>query len=105
VTSQVDQATLAAHLDDLARIAQIVAEDLRNSLAYLREAGPAGSGGEAAVNHDLMTAEELAGALRIDIRTLRRRRHQGRIPKPLRGKGPLRWSRAAVARWMQEAQS
>lgn len=105
VSVQVDPALLAAHLEDLARIAQVVAQDLRNGLAVIAPARPADARGEPAVNQGLMTAAEVADALRIDIRTLRRKRSEGKAPKPMRGKGPLRWSRASVERWIGEHQS
>lgn len=99
---QTDPAVLAAHLEELARIAQVVAADLRNGLAVIAPSGPARTGGEPAVKPDLMTAQEVADALRIDVRTLRRKRREGTVPKPLRGKGPLRWSRTAVMAWIEE---
>lgn len=54
------------------------------------------------MNQALMTAAEVADALRLDVRTLRRKRHDGTAPKPLRGKGPLRWSRSTVQSWIAE---
>jgi predicted DNA-binding transcriptional regulator AlpA len=98
---QVDPAVIAAHLEDLARIAQVVAADLRNGLAVIAQSGPAATV-DPATNQALMTAAEVADALRIDIRTLRRKRSEGTAPKPLRGKGPLRWSRTAVQSWIEE---
>ena len=103
--AQTDPAVLAAHLDDLARIAQIVAQDLRNGLAVIAATGPADTRGEPAGKSDLMTADEVSAALCIDVRTLRRKRHEGTVPRPLRGKGrSLRWSRAAVDRWIEDHQ-
>ena len=100
--AHLDHAALVAHLDALAQAASALAADLRNGLAVIAESRPAGARGEPAVNQGLMTAAEVANALRIDIRTLRRKRSEGRAPKPLRGKGPLRWSRASVERWIEE---
>lgn len=105
MTAQVDPAALAAHLDDLARIAQVVAADLRNGLAVIAESRPAATSGEPVTNNALMTAAEVAEALRIDVRTLRRKRLVGKAPRALRGKGPLRWRRADVDRWIEEGRS
>lgn len=102
--NQVDVGTLAEHLDALAKAARAVAEDLRNGLAVIAPSRPDGARGEPAVNQGLMTASEVADALRIDIRTLRRKRSEGKAPKPLRGKGPLRWSRSVVESWIEEHQ-
>lgn len=103
--SRVGLGTHADRLEALARAALAVAEDLRNGLAAGADSEPVGAGGEAAVKSDLMTAAEVAEALRIHPRTLRRKRHQGKAPKPIRGKGPLRWRRSDVDRWLEEGRS
>jgi len=54
------------------------------------------------VHEALLDTRELADVFGIGIRTLRRWRHQGRVPRPLRGRGPLRWSRTDVDRWIKE---
>ncbi len=103
--SRVGLGTHVDHLEALARAALAVAEDLRNGLAAGADSKPVGAGGEPAVKPDLITAAEVAEALRIDVRTLRRKRKLGKAPKALRGKGPLRWHRSDVDRWIEEGRS
>lgn len=115
MSAQVDRAALAGHLEALAQAAQLVAQDLRSGLADLGDGmacvGRAGGGasGDPPVNScsssALLDARELSAQLGINLRTLRRWRHEGRAPKPLRGKGPLRWRRTDVERWLQERAS
>jgi predicted DNA-binding transcriptional regulator AlpA len=102
VSVHVDPAALAADLRLLAEVATRLAGNLETRLADLAQSRPAGTSGEPAVKPDLMTAQEVADALRLDIRTLRRKRKEGKAPKPLRGKGPLRWSRPTVQSWIEE---
>ena len=102
MSAPVDPATLAIHLDALAQAAQLVAQDLRSGLADLSHGAPSASVKPTATPSDLLQADEFAALLRIDIRTLRRWRREGKVPKSLRGKGPLRWNRTAVECWLQE---
>ena len=94
----VEPATLAMRLDALALAAQLLAQDLRSGLADLSALSPS-----VPVDHAdaLLSATELAKLLSIDSRTLRRWRHQGRAPKPLKGQDPLRWRRSDVERWIE----
>jgi hypothetical protein len=103
MTGQVDPAVLASHLEALVHAAQLVIQDLRSGLAHLGGSGPDATVKPAAVTNDLLEADELAALLRINVRTLRRWRIEGRVPRPLRGK-PLRWSRTAVELWLKERQ-
>src|SRR5262245_19983151 len=99
MTDQVDRAVLASHLEALAHAALLAVQDLRVGLADLRPSRPhvvVPNGSE------LLTATRVAELLGIDVRTLRRMRHEGRAPKPVRGKGPLRWRRSDVEHWLQE---
>ena len=98
MSGQVDPAAVAAHLDDLARVAQAVAEDLRNGLAYLPNQEP-----YAGVKPDadgLLTAKALSKLLLANARTVRRWRQEPGFPKPLRMRGPLRWRRADIEKWI-----
>ena len=49
----------------------------------------------------LMTAKDVAGLLNVDIRTLRRLRHLGDVPKPITVGRVLRWRRRDIARWLE----
>lgn len=49
-----------------------------------------------------MTADELALELRVDIRTLRRWRRDGMVPKPIRFGRSIRWRRADVGDWLEK---
>ena len=104
---QVDSSALATDFEALGAAALRVAANLRAGLADLGGPGPdrvVGTHGDTA-SEALLDTRELAGLLGIGVRTLRRWRHEGRAPKPLRGEGPLRWRRADVERWIQERQS
>jgi predicted DNA-binding transcriptional regulator AlpA len=95
-------AAVVADLLQLAEVAARLAANLRNGLGDLPSSEPAGARGEPVVKPELMTPQEVADALRLDVRTLRRKRKENKVPKPLRGKGPLRWSRSTVASWIEE---
>ena len=99
MTAQVDPAALAIHLEALAHAALLAVQDLRLGLGDLGQSSPdvvMPNGSE------LLTAAQVAGLLGVGVRTLRRMRHAGRAPKPVRGSGPLRWRRADVEQWLQE---
>ena len=49
----------------------------------------------------LLTAQGLADLLGCDVRSLRRWRHEGRIPEPLYIGRVQRWRRADVDRWLE----
>ena len=102
MSSQVDPAILARHLEALALAAQLVVQDLRSGLADPSHGEPSATVKPATVANDLIEADELAAMLRIDIRTLRRWRHEGRLPKPIRGGRGLRWERRIIEKWIQE---
>lgn len=46
-------------------------------------------------------AAELARQLGVNVRTLRRMRHEGAIPEPVRVGRLVRWRRAEVERFLQ----
>jgi predicted DNA-binding transcriptional regulator AlpA len=97
-----DAAALATDLQVLGEVALRIAANLRGGLADLSVSGPHATVKSPPTASDLLEADELAALLKIDIRTLRRWRREDKVPKPLRGKGPLRWSRTAVEQWLQE---
>jgi excisionase family DNA binding protein len=49
----------------------------------------------------LMGADELARQLGVNVRTLRRMRHEGSVPEPIRIGRLLRWKRIDVDRYLQ----
>lgn len=73
-----------------------VVRDLRSVVESLRPTSPG-------VGVDLLSAEDVARAIGVSERTLRRLRSRRDFPKPLRGPGPLRWRRAAVQAYMERA--
>jgi excisionase family DNA binding protein len=57
---------------------------------------------ELSVPHALvLTVSDLAGLLRTSGRTLHRLNSGGRIPRPFRLGGQLRWSRVEVEAWVE----
>ena len=73
-----------------------VVQDLRIELASLRGSSPRG-------DVDLLTAEDVAHALGISPRTLRRERQRRAFPKPVRGRGRPRWRRRDILAYMERA--
>ena len=102
MTAQVDPASLATDFQVLGETALRIAANLRSGLADLSHGEPSATVKPATVANDLIEADELAAMLRIDIRTLRRWRHEGRLPKPIRGGRGLRWERRIIEKWIQE---
>ncbi len=49
----------------------------------------------------LLTAAEVAELLQIDVRTLRRMRHERTFPRATRMGRSLRWKRSLVERWLE----
>ena len=98
---------MAADLRLLSEVAGRLARHLEDGLADLGAGEPhAGVSQPSMASHGaLLDAEQMAELLRIDVRTLRRWRHEGKAPRPLKGKGPLRWRRADVERWLAERAS
>ena len=54
---------------------------------------------------ELLTAAELCSLLKLDARTLRVLRHEGRVPEPIKLGRSLRWRRAEVEAWIAGGQS
>jgi excisionase family DNA binding protein len=52
----------------------------------------------------LLTADEVAGLLRVDPRTLREMRNAGEFPKPMKVGRSLRWRRRTVERFLAESE-
>ena len=102
MTSQVDPASLATDLQVLGETALRIAANLRSGLADLSQGAPSASVNATSSGNDLLEADEFAALLRIDIRTLRRWRHEGRVPRPIRGGRGIRWDRRVVEQWLQE---
>jgi predicted DNA-binding transcriptional regulator AlpA len=49
---------------------------------------------------ELLTAADLCALLKLDARTLRVLRHEGRVPEPIKLGRSLRWRRAEVEAWI-----
>ena len=95
---------LVGHLAELAQAAVRVAEDLRSGLADLGGASPhATVPTQPVAGPDaLLDAKQVAAMFGVGVRTLRRWRHDDRLPKPLKLEGRLRWRRADVERWLED---
>jgi predicted DNA-binding transcriptional regulator AlpA len=70
--------------------------------------GDGGSANGAAGHHaasnahacELLTAADLCALLKLDARTLRVLRHEGRVPEPIKLGRSLRWRRAEIEMWV-----
>lgn len=49
----------------------------------------------------LIDADEFARQIGVDVRTLRRMRHEGAVPEPIQLGNVLRWRRSDVERFLQ----
>jgi len=102
LSAQIDPAALAVDLEVLGQTALRIASNLRDGLAELGVLVPHRvMDSNAPPVAETLTATQLAELLGVNLRTLRRMRHEDRAPKPIRGEGALRWRRADVERWMQ----
>lgn len=54
---------------------------------------------------ELLTAADLCSLLKLDARTLRVLRHEGRVPEPIKLGRSLRWRRAEIEAWIEGEQS
>ena len=54
---------------------------------------------------ELLTAADLCSLLKLDARTLRVLRHEGRVPEPIKLGRSLRWRRAEIEAWIAGEQS
>ena len=103
MTIQVDPA-LAADLRLLSEVVGRLARHLEDGLADLGGSAPhATVPTQPVAGPDaLMDAKQVAALFGVGVRTLRRWRHEKRIPAPLKLKGPLRWRRSDVERWLED---
>lgn len=74
-----------------------VVRDLRSELASLRQPSPAA----VVAPKPYLTAAETALELGIGERSLRRLRAARGFPRPLKCRGPLRWRRRDIERWLE----
>jgi excisionase family DNA binding protein len=94
-------------LERLAAGIEGLREDLRNGLEHVGEQSNCRDAVEPNTAHDslqLLTADEVAGLLRVDPRTLREMRNAGEFPKPMKVGRSLRWRRRTVERFLAEAE-
>jgi predicted DNA-binding transcriptional regulator AlpA len=71
-----------------------VVRDLRSVVETLRPASPG-------VDVDLLSFDQVAGAIGVSPRTLRRLRARRGFPRPLGGPGPLRWRKRSIESWLE----
>ncbi|MBK7644379.1 MAG: helix-turn-helix domain-containing protein [Planctomycetes bacterium] len=96
-----DLPAIARDLHDLAQRANELARSLEGGLALLAKPEPC---------HDavdpLLDQHDLATLLRVGERTLRRMRHDGRVPEPIMLGSKPRWLRTQIDAWLaREARS
>ena len=101
MTAHVDLTDLASDLRLLSEVAGRLARHLENGVADLANVSPARTVTNGSDDDKLIGASGLAELLCVDVRTLRRMRHENRAPKPLT-RDPLRWRRSDVDRWIEE---
>jgi len=92
--------------DELRGVAALatLAQDARGT----EETASLAPGSTAASNAptcELLTAADLCSLLKLDARTLRVLRHEGRVPEPIKLGRSLRWRRAEVEAWIAGEQS
>lgn len=88
------EARICAQLDQL----QSSVDELRNRVEHLATQSKCRD-----VPTDpsaMLTANEVAALLRVDVRTLRVMRHERSFPRPTRVGRSLRWRRGAIERWI-----
>jgi excisionase family DNA binding protein len=53
-------------------------------------------------NHRLLTISDLAKELSVSPRQIYRLCHQGKLPRPIRVGGAIRWDRRRIEKWIDE---
>ena len=92
-----DLASLARDLRDLAARAEALARSVESALASLAKP-------EQVHDVAMLTPNDLAKLMHVHLRTLRRLRHEGKIPEPLFLNSHPRWRRADIDRWLEAHQ-
>ena len=90
--------SLAAQIrqNGLERVGDLLADGQPNQLTVMPETQ------DPPINDDaLLSAQGLAEYLGVNVRTLRRWRHEGRIPDPISIGRAQRWRRTDVDRWLE----
>lgn len=97
--SSKDDVRVVALLERLIASVDGLREDVRNGLEHLGESSNCPSD-VPPDPHSLLTAADVAALLQINVRTLRRMRHERSFPRPTRVGRALRWKRSLVERWL-----
>ena len=92
--------------DELRGVAALatLAQDARGTEEKVSLA-PGSTPAQRAPTCELLTAADLCSMLKLDARTLRVLRHEGRVPEPIKLGRSLRWRRAEVEAWIAGEQS
>ena len=99
------ESRISAQLDQL----QTSVDELRNRVEHLAKQSKCRGVQTTTATPDavapdplsLLTASEVAALLQVDVRTLRRMRHERAFPRPARVGRSLRWKRSVVERWLE----
>ncbi|NUP97426.1 MAG: helix-turn-helix domain-containing protein [Planctomycetaceae bacterium] len=78
-----------------------LAQDARNA-EDTASLAPGSTPAQRAPTCELLTAADLCSLLKLDARTLRVLRHEGRVPEPIKLGRSLRWRRAEIEAWIAE---
>ncbi|MCY3002512.1 MAG: helix-turn-helix domain-containing protein [Planctomycetota bacterium] len=88
--------------DELRGVAALatLAQDARSTEERTSLAAGGSTPAQRAATCELLTAADLCSLLKLDARTLRVLRHEGRVPEPIKLGRSLRWRRAEVEAWI-----
>ena len=95
-------ARVAGLLDQLAGAFRELAETGLNELDDGRNLSPVVSVAAPAKQREFVTARDLAQRLRVDPKTVRRWRDEGRLPSALTVGGVVRWRAEIIDEWIAE---
>ncbi len=101
-TKRVQSERVESLLEQLVAEVEGLRTDLRKALELIAQSSncPSDVTPQPADPQQLLTADEVAALLRVDVRTLRLMRHERSFPRPTRVGRSLRWRRSAVERWI-----
>ncbi len=86
----------------LERIADLLDQASRELRAYSQSSLASLAKPEPLHGVAMLTPNELAKLIQVHTRTLRRMRHEGKIPEPVYLNSRPRWRRADIDRWLEE---
>jgi predicted DNA-binding transcriptional regulator AlpA len=101
-----DELRGVAALATLAQEARVAGASAHASASSSADEFAFAAGGSTAASNapacELLTAADLCSLLKLDARTLRVLRHEGRVPEPIKLGRSLRWRRAEIEAWIAE---